>query len=292
MRLKKYKIEIILFIVTFSIMLIALYLDHNVFIALYKYLTDTSAKESLTVFIESTSIFPPIIYLLLRPFITNQPFDHLIIWGTNFFQLLISFLSSIACYIFAQNHININQMKYYRKKKMFKTVLLEILKCSFKIAFSIFLGYFCFYLISIIGGIRPTPSLYQSGILPRTLFLDWLGNDFYFNFAELYWILEGIIRFFLVPFQYAFISCVLFIFTRSIKYSYILCNSYYVFLSAILGAVDVFSFPFKLDKYLDPSVIMASGSYDLATLPLLFYSFLPFFVCLILLHIFRRKVYE
>lgn len=288
--LKENKIEIILFVVVFLLFVLFTYINNNTFLILLKYLFDPSYEEFLINDMQINNFSSPILFILLKPFIYNS-FDIVIIWSSTFFQLIITFISSLACYTFGKRHFSINQMIYYKKGNFINAIIKQILNYSIKIAFSIFIGYICFYLICITLGKAPQADYYD-GVLPRTLFLDLFGNDFYFEKANIYWLLEGFIRFFLVPLQYAIISCLLCINFKSIKDSYIVCNLIYVLSSAVLGALSYIPFFGKIVIYMNPSVIMASGTYDLETIPLLFFSFAPIIIIVIIQLFNKDQIYE
>lgn len=268
---RKYKLEFGLIFFVFSTMMLYTYYDNGVFSSVFRYITQSNFRNTINGVLinENTNV---VYYYLVRPF-ANIPFDEIIIWGTMLFQLFIPFLACIFCIRYYSEHTTINKMKYHRKSNYKNSIFRDIIWISFKCAATIFAGYLIFYIITIT--VSPNPVENPDYILPRTLILDIVGNAFYYSFPKIYWFLEGFIRFFIVPFQFSIAACIFSLIFKSSRTSYITVVGYYFIMSAIMAAVGQFNLPYQIHLYLNPSVIMASGSYNLNTIPLLLCSFIP-----------------
>lgn len=209
-------------------------------------------------------------------------FDYLIVFGTNLFQIFLPCLAAAAGLIFYGHFRSIDKMKWFRVKSYKQSLLKEISDYSLKMAGALFLAYMLFFLFLLIVA---RGNMY--GDMGRTLLLDILGNSFYARHTYLYYVLDGLVRFFLMPYIYAFLSCTIAVQARSQKQVFLLSNLYYYGLS-IVG----FSLYYSLGEYalyLNPSVIMASGSYnDVNTLLLVLLNIVPLVFSLLYL-LLRQK---
>lgn len=280
------RLEILIFGFSFFIMVFFALQNRSMFDNLWQFFSNSEVKESITI-VANENNMGPIQYVLSIPFLHPQPFDEIIIGGTVFFQIIIPFIAAVTCIKFYKNHIGISAMKYYRFSRLPNAVMKNLANSAFKVTLSIFAAYLLFLIIAILCGTESVFGTHPESELPRTIILDLVGKDFYLKHTVLYWSLEGGIRFFLVPFVYASCSCIVTLITKSIKYGFIITTGYYLILSALMGALSSIKLPFHLSLYLNPSVIMASGSYDLATIPLLFFLFLPLIILIVFL--FGRK---
>lgn len=289
--IKRFKVEASVFAINQFITILSVLFDTNSFAVIYRYLTfepirtatDMVAKENnLTTFA----------YLLNYSLSIGKPFDVVVIWGTFIFQLILPFIATIGVFRFYKRHIGINKLIYYRKQNYIRSIRKLALNESLRISLSVFLAYLTFLVFYRLVGTNPVQELYSVGAMPRTLFLDWFGNSFYYDYPFLYWSLEGLVRFWLVPFIYCYCACLLSVVVLSAKKSYLIVNLYYIIASAIFGAISLIGLPFHLDLYLNPSVILASGSYDLKTLPLLLGTILPIVWAEIFYYKNRRLLYD
>lgn len=196
-------------------------------------------------------------------------FDYMIIFGTNYFQLLLPCITSLAgVFIFIRNKTIYNYSIY--RNKIYKNYLKsEILRNSLLFSITIFLSYITFFVL-----IFYITKGKNTDYLTRTLFIDIIGNSFYYNHTHLYYFLDGCIRFLLIPFVYSFFSSTVALLCQSMKKMLFMSNIYYYGMCAI-GFVFYFLFG-DIALYINPSVIMASGSYSyINTLLLLLFSMVP-----------------
>lgn len=289
--IKSYKLELIIIGLVFGVMFICMMHHSNSFIALMNYFINEDAHSILSAEAKTFNVHP-IIFIVFRSFYYGNPFDNIIIWSTNLFQLLLPFLAGLAAFSFYESHVNINKFIYYRKRNYRIEILKKINLSASKIAFAIYIAYLLFYFICVIFGKKPTWSDYPTNLLPRSLLLDILGNNFYIDSSILYWLLEGTIRFFFVPYVYGVFSCFISVCFGSAKKGYYGTCIYYISLCAIASVLSLFKDPYQLSMYINPSVIMASGTYELKTIPLLICSGLPLYLSTILLCINKKVIYD
>jgi hypothetical protein len=219
-----------------------------------------------------------VIHRVLSAYTWN--FDYSIIWGTNFFQLLIPCLAAIAGLLFYNDLNSIYKFSIYRTKNYKSFIIKEIFNKSIKLATSVFFAYLVFYIITFIvtgGSLNPT--------ITRELLLDILGKDFYYSYTYLYYLLDGIVRFLIIPFIYSFFSCSISLIVKNQKQVLFAPNFYYfgltlfaVFLGYLVGNSSI---------YFSPTTIMISGQYyNVNTLLLSLINLLPLLISFIIL---KRK---
>lgn len=181
-------------------------------------------------------------------------FDYLIIFGTNLFQILLPIIVSVTGLIFYTKYNSIYKFALYRKEYK-KYLLSEIFKESFKMSIIIFSSYMVYYILLLLITKGNNYSFMQ-----RTLFLDILGQNFYNNHLYLYYLLDGSLRFLIIPFIYSMLACSISIICKTKKQVLLISNIYYYGMSMI----GFFMYYIIGDNsiYLNPSVIMASGTYN------------------------------
>lgn len=231
--MNKNKIYLLFFILTFSILMSTFVLETDIIKIFSCYFNNVNYNS-----IALNSSLIENIKWLLNSF--EWKFDYIIIWTTNIFQLILPIFYIIGCIIY----FNINKNSNIKK----------IMNFAFKTALSIFTSYIFFYLIIVI-----ICKCEHTDYITRNLFLDIFGANFYYSHTFIYYILDGLVRFLIVPFIY-FSSSILLtskIKNKSIGYYYILIS--YMFLSLLSNGLchllgDAF-------KYLNPAAIIISGSY-------------------------------
>ena len=221
------------------------------------------------------SVFWPLgIFPMIWDWLTNSfiHFDYTIIFGTNLAQIFVPALASVAGICFYKHFHSVFQMSLYRVRKYDIYLLKEISVYAGKMALAFFVAYLLFYVFT-----------------GRELLLDILGDNFYYEHTYLYYILDGVVRFLYMPFVYAFLSCSLAVVCRSEKQVFLLSNIYYYGMT-IVGFATYMSWG-QASLYINPSVIMASGSYyDINTWLLLLNNFIPVLFSLGLLFAGRKTV--
>lgn len=276
--LKNNKTYIFIFLVCFFIMMLSALRQTNIFEIVCKFIFDSDYRENFTLaesnIKTSISLFDVIKQVLIN---YSWKFDYLLIFGTNLFQVLLPCIVSICGVMFFNNYNTIYNFSIYRGTKYKYFIKRSIRNESLKMALSVFLSFMLYYLIMLL---LTHGSL--SSYMGRTLFLDILGENFYNNFTYLYYIMDGLVRFFLIPFIYSYLSCFLAIYLKTQKQVFFCSNIYYYGLSIV--GFGLYYLIGDLAIYINPSVIMASGTYNNVNTILLFLIHLiPLFVCYFIL---------
>ena len=190
-------------------------------------------------------------------------FDYMIIFGTNLFQLILPFFTATAGLYFYKKYNTLYKMSLTRVINFKSFIKKEILNDSLKMAITMFTSYMCLFLILYIicGG-------KFMDYMGRELYLDILGHGFYDKHVYLYYIMDGFARFFFMPFVYTYFACTVATIFSSKKSVFFISNIYYYGLAVI--AFGLYNIIGQKAIYLNPTVIMASGSYTHVNTLLLF----------------------
>ena len=208
----------------------------------------------------------------LREYNFRAHIDYFMAWVFAPFQFLMIPLVPVSG-VFLFNRLNSTfKFEAVRSEDRFRFFFKKSLSYSLYIAITIYVMYLIFYLFAIIFcGVEN-----GSGIIYRTLFVDILGRDFYFDHRFIYYFIEGTARFFVIPFIYSFLSCSIVYYVKNRYMAYFLPLFYWFGLIAV-GFVFFFFFP-KISYYFSPSAILATSSYEVNT----FFVFLPHLLVLVL----------
>ena len=258
------KVYWVIFGLCLIIMILAMLNETNIFYIVKNFIFSPEYRENFTL-AESDVKTNISLFVVIKQVMTNYrwQFDYLLIFGTNFFQILLPCIVSISGILFYKKFHSIYQYTIYRNANYKKYLLQEIMKESLKMASAFFMSFIIYYIMRLIiskGAMSP--------YMERSLFLDILGNQFYYNYKYLYYILDGLTRFFLIPFIYSFFSCSLAIVLPTQKQVLFASNIYYYGLSMMGFALQYLFGDYAI--YINPSVIMASGSYNHVNTILLF----------------------
>lgn len=271
---KEAKRYMLLFLVCFLVMVICTLYETNIFYILKNFIFNAEYRENFT--LAESNIKENInILQVINQVISNYDwrFDYSIIFGTNFFQLILPCIVSISGLIFYNKYHSIFKFSIHKHKSYDKYIKNEIKTESLRTSLSIFGSFLLFYafILLITKGSLSTYSV------DRTLFIDLFGNSFYYKIPHLYYILDGLVRFFLVPFIYTYFSCTVAILAKSQKQAFFSSNIYYYGLSVI--GFGLYYIVGNAALYINPSVIMASGSYsNINTILLLLFNSIPLFI--------------
>lgn len=275
-KFRKYLWALAIFGICLLIFLFSMFQETNIFSTLFRYVVDSNYRENYslaesdvkTVF----NIFQVIPYVM-----THHPwrFDVSFIFGTNLFQLILPLIVSMCGLVYYEKYYSIEQFCYYRKQQYKKRFLQSIAWHAFVCACSIFLAFLVFYCINFF-----ITKGRLSSYVGRELYLDILGYAFYDMHPYLYYVMDGITRFFIIPFIYAFLSCTLVTVVKGQKEVLFASNIYYYGLSVIgFGLYAAFG---DIAVYFNPSAIMASGTYtNIHTLLLFVVHIIPFIACFV-----------
>ncbi|MGL5540549.1 MAG: hypothetical protein ACRDBX_02815 [Erysipelotrichaceae bacterium] len=274
--LKRNRKYIALFMVCLLIMLHGVLDEKNIFWILKESIFNPEYRLNFFGNNETTVglVIEPTVFNIMKSVVSNLQFtfDVSVIFGTVWFQIIIPLFATISGISFYQIYHSNFKLKIIRKTSYRQSVEREILSNSFKLASIIFAAYFVFLCFSYIVS---TPGFLGSS--ERTMFSDLFGNSLFSNHTFFYFILEGLVRFFLIPFAYATLTQAVAVLDTSLKEVIAAPILYYYGLSAV-GFALYMVVP-ELSIYINPSVIMASGSYDqFNTILLILINMLPFFI--------------
>ncbi|MGM0294141.1 hypothetical protein [Enterococcus mundtii] len=205
-------------------------------------------------------------------------FDYSLIFGTNLFQMFIPLVASIGTAIFAQKWQTIYKFEIYHVLNFRNFVYKKILSTATKIALATFFGFFIYYLFCFI-------ALHDSinDTVTRPMFEDIFGSNFYVNHRFLQSFLEGVVRFFWIPFIYTIFGTSISLIVSEAKIYLLAAPLYYYSMSAIGTGMTAFSEDISL--YFNPTVIMASGDYyTFNTYLLLLANSIPLFIGIVLIY--------
>ena len=264
----------ILSLICFLVMTICILYETNIFFIVKNFIFNSEYRENFTL-AESNIKTNINIFQVIHQVISNYDwkFDYSIIFGTNFFQLILPCIVSISGLVFYNKYHNIYNFSIHRNQNYKKYIKKEIRNESIKTSLSVFSAFLFFYILIIVIT-KGELSTYGMG---RSLFLDVFGTSFYYANPYFYYLLDGLVRFFLIPFIYTYFSCSVSIIAKSKKQVFFISNIYYYGLSVIgFGLYYIFG---EIAIYINPSVIMASGSYsNVNTILLLFVSLIPLLI--------------
>ncbi|MEG0276387.1 MAG: hypothetical protein RR630_05100 [Coprobacillus sp.] len=284
-KIKDKKIYIVIFAVCLLIIAYSVMNDANLFYIVKNFIFNSEYRNAPYLaqdnFFPDMSIFEVIVQVFKNYY---WEFDVTLIFGTNLFQIITPLICSFIGIKFYTYLKTILQMKFYRHSSYNKTLLKEILSKSFYTAISFFCAYLVFYFISL------TMSQGRlNGSVSRDLFASILGYDLSQSQPYLYYIIEGFIRFFMVPFVYTFFSCSLCLVSNNQKTVLFITNMYYYGLSALAFGLFYIT---QNAIYINPSSIMVIGSFNgLNSLLLILIGSIPLWIGLIII-IWRGKNVE
>ena len=215
---KENRIFLFLFIITLVVMLLGYLQNKGIFSTITQCLTVPGYKENYFLNIESVlglADVKPTYFNIIYHVLTFNPiqFDSTIIFSTVWFQIFIVLYGYIAGLILYRYWTTISSMELYRIKSKKKYLFSKSLSISNKTSLSVFLAYLVFltfvYLICDKDGVTGAPG--------RSLFSDIIGNHLYQEYTYFYFILEGAVRFYLVPFVYSMFSCLAVLWNQTVK---------------------------------------------------------------------------
>lgn len=244
-------------------MFLTVIMETDIFRLFYEFLLKQSYRDKVMNIYNDYNFITCLGKLLKEAWVSfNWSFDYVNIWGTNIFQIVPPFLAIVS----AISYTNIKQQ--YDIKIM--------VNHSCKISLSVFIGYCLFYsLMSILS-----QHVYSPTII-RSLFIDILGEKFYFNHIYIYYLLDGSIRFFVIPFIYSLSGNLLISTLLDNKKCVYFIIFYYFIGTFICNVLTYLIGPFGI--YLNPTTIMISGAYThINTILLLMTSFIPLIISVVL----------
>ena len=281
---KKY---IIIFCICLLIMTLLAINENGFYSVARHYLSDAAFRHDMN--IHALTKFPNIFGVLLHNLgagIIN--FDAILITATIPFQIIIPFFSIVGGIFFYKqyNHIlKFSLVKAVRfKKEIYKIVFMN----AVKLALSVFLAYLCFYTILYFVITSPTQPFHNSSE-GRDFLADLLPKGFYYAHSYRYFLLDGFVRFFYMPFIYTVLVQASVLVISSFRGVFLVDIVYYYGLAAI-GYATALIAP-RLAIYINPTVLMASGDYaHINSLVLLLVNSIPLFISIAIIEWRSRHV--
>lgn len=257
----------------------------NIFEIIINFLTDEQFRENFS--LAESSVKQEIsVFHVVYQVLTNYPwqFDVSIIFGANLFQLCIPLIASVAGAVFYHKKNTYLKMVYFRSDLSFANqVWRQVCWESFKCAISVFLSYIIFFLFILFiskGAINNNVS--------RDFLKDLFGSNFYYSFPYLYYLIEGGLKFFIVPYIYAFFSCALVFICNDIKRVILIPNLYYFGLSVIGFGLNYIINDYAL--YINPSSVMVIGSLNnVNSIAMIMFSCIPVFISFLIIY---RRIHD
>ncbi len=210
---------------------------------------------------------------------TPLAFDSLIVFGTRIFQLILPLFAVVSGIEFYKYFNTICKFKINSKKNYRKFILKKITINAAKIAFSIFMAYCLYLLVSYC-----ISDFSYNSKTTRDFLLDIIGEEFYGEHIVLYYFLEGAIRFLFMPFIYSCLAQTSVLYFQNIKQVIATPIIYYYLLATIGYGLNMLDHPISI--YINPSAIMANGTYANinSILLILFNLVLPLTLSIILIY--------
>ena len=222
---------------------------------------------------------PTFSHLIGYIFRSHCYFDELMAFGPRIFQIIIPIFAVIPAIDFYKYYHSIFHFSLLRKKQGNRLILIEITKNSLKLGISIFIGYVLFMILAY----SMSDMNYNSQDIARTFLLDIFGDKIIIDHKVIYYLIEGSIRFFMIPFVYSFFAQSSVLHFNNLKEVMGAPILYYYFFTFIGYALSIFNNDIYV--YLSPAVIMSNGTFrNMNSYLLILMNILPMFFGLILIY--------
>ena len=259
MKIQRNLIYILVFCIALSIMIISIVHDSIWFFEIKSWITNEVYRTNLNNLavqdgVHIQNLIDAFRYIMKREGIFY--FDYDIVFGTAVFQLLIPFIAAVPAYRIGESRKSIDHYRICRSGSYSGFLWKQILTEAGRAALSIFAAYLAYYLICL--AFENT----QGNWIIHELFLDILGNDFYHSHLHLYYLLEGTIRFFLIPFVYAVFAETAALFFNDRKQVILFPFVWFYGITALAFVLMRIFGTVSLFLYLCPTTIMANGDYE------------------------------
>lgn len=195
------------------------------------------------------SIFT-VIHKLIREY--HWEFDYCMSESLTALSLIIPVLSSVTGLLLFRKYHSIYRFCLYRQESRRIFIRGEAVQTSLLMAGMVFIAVLVQYLL-----VYMLSKGMMYGNVGSHILLDWFGEDFYYTHPYMYWLLNCMIRCFLVPFCYGMMACGAALLCSSLQQTFWTANAYYY--GAVL-LTDVFR-PYGgvVFDYFNPYVLMADG---------------------------------
>lgn len=197
-------------------------------------------------------------------------FDVLVIFGASVMQILLPVFSLIGTYYFYREYNSILAMEAIRERTYRKLVIKRIIVNALKIAITLYLAYFVYMTLM---NYFATGNL---GASSRTLFGDILDPSFYVEHTYFYFLLEAFVTMFMMPLAYTVFAQAMVLVFEDFKKVILVPLTYYYGVTMIGYVMAALKMPFHV--YFNPSLMMASGTYEFNTILMILINMLPLFI--------------
>ena len=272
--IKNNKKYLFIFIACLLIMVVAIIPQYNLAHIVGKYLFNPGH------YFKNTDHFVPKdhhnIFEIISGIFRSTPavFDYILVFSTVDFQFLLPFLPVLGCISFYSHYNRIMKFTLIKKRSFKRELYKTILRNALKLSIAVFLAYLCIYLIVISISWMPTNSNE-----PTAFLTDLLSNSFYFKHTYVYFLLEGFIRFFYMPFVYAMLVQAAVLVFASFRDVFLTSVVYFFGLSTI--AYGIYYLSPIVAIHINPAVIMASGDYaDINSIVMILINSIPLFIAI------------
>lgn len=272
-------VYVILFIAIFISFVAMCFSDRNTFSILLKglfdkqYIADYFSRTDIIQFQNVAPTFENLVKAQLYEYqLTGFTYDATIIFATAHMQIFLPFTALIGGIKFYNLYHHL--MKFQFSKKRNNSYRKNINKVMISNGIMVSIAMYAAYALIVI--IMYPISGGELGATGRSLFSDLLGNDLYVNDTMMYFLLEGLVSYFLIPFVYTYFCESIVLLGLNLKVVIGAPLAYYFGLSALGYAL--YNFVPSIAIYLNPSVIMASGTYNFNTILMILINCVPLFI--------------
>lgn len=184
--------------------------------------------------------------------------EGLFVHGSGLFQVVLPVFAAMSGALLYKKVNTICRFQYARIQSYTLFLFKEATWNALKMACSFYAAFLCFFFINYLYYTRFDTVSSQG---TRPLLSDIIGDGLFQNHPFLYFLFEGVIRFFYMPFVYCFFAnCVAFVSNKGWT-AFLIPNLYYHG-AGLLYYLLVTLFKTTLPVYITPSAIMASGTFQ------------------------------
>lgn len=209
------------------------------------------------------------VFRLIWVVLTNfrYQFDVSVIFGTALFSIFLPIFSMICTYDFYRYYHSIYTSAAYRKKGYRSDLNHTMHHKALKMAGTLFLSYFVY--MCIVQAVTTAPN----GAPYRSLLHEIFNDRFYGDHTFIYFFVEGLIRFFWMPYIYCRMGEASVLYETDWKITVFMPALYYYGLTAAGMALS--NILPELNIYLSPAVLMANGDFEFNSFLLLAVNAIP-----------------
>ena len=186
-------------------------------------------------------------------------YESLIIWSTQLFQILLPIIAAISSFWIFKEWNSIDVFAFGRKNDYARFVSRKVVVSSLKVALAFYAAYVLLLIFTELIADKDTLQL------ARYILTDIFSEDLYYDHIFIYFLLEGGIRFFLMPFVYSFLANALALVVNKPWQAFLIANFYFFALtligSVILHLDGIGGEMAKIAIYFIPSLLLGSGDY-------------------------------